>query len=643
MPRALVLALVLVLAPPAWALDYEACRQSLGKNRVDSGLLKHMTEGLLEQTKLPQRQWNYNGPYDPAAINLLFPSSRAASTWNSDACRGPAELPRCWSSKDQHIIICNPGFARWLEGSNFFGPPIALEVALAGRFMMQSVIGHELGHLELGGQGLAGHMRPDLNALTCNPEAPPGQSEEIFCDSRGAELACTTARGGDELQRILLANGGSLTWEKVYPLILSIRRELRAYEPTDDTCTGIGGYQSFVMRRRKLALQLVECIIKADSNPFTEPLRAELQEYERLEEELRAHQLGAIWTDPELVFSEEPTVHALDSRTFIVSGVEKGTGKGRLLLIHADGPRDASHRRVGEVPGRVRMLRRKTPSSWALGFESSEPGGRGSRLSEVELVCPKGLAHWKTCTVKAPTFGGRVPMDAVVAWGADGAVLVAQAGVSRVFKRPGDKKPSYQQKPAFSQSEVKLAAIRDRELAVSMQFERGGLFILEATTPGAQRFKSINLAGDCTVQELVLTGDQVHLLAFCDTQENGGFMLHDCPVRELSSPGQDLLLERCTKVEIPVLANTANLLFGEAFANPTMSAIPGCAGARIISQGDWSWVAPADRPAFILPAEQVVACDWEREQIIGVRGGKLNWLTTPALPEPPDEPVAPPP
>ncbi len=627
---AMVAWVVLDVAEVATAFDYDACRASVGSRALDKGLLESLTRDLLPAAKLDAREWNFNGAHDASAVNLIFPDRAAKASWDADACDGSASLPRCWSIPRSNTIVCNPGFAEWLARANYFGPPIRVEVALAGRFLVQSILGHEIGHLERGGEGGRRHMAKDADALRCAPLPVLGGSEEMACDERGAALACHAAKGSETWRLIVDAHEGGLSWDYAYSLIGRVRGEIRDFEPADDACTGREGYESFSLRRRKLSVNLLDCLMNRATNPFADSLDAEIHDFQRTEDALRERQTFAVWADPEGQFEEAPSVTGVGPDTFVLSGwIEH---KGRLKLIRRAGNDIQSFLVKGAFPGRVRAARRVEPNRWELVFRQTvdEAGHLPSQLSRSYLSCPedRGL---EACWVSRPERGAKTTEGAVVQYGIDGSVLIADPDRLQIFASAADSRPAVVHQPAFSTSEVHVAAIRDRRLAVSSQFVDKGLFVLEITTPERQTFKMLPLDSSCTIRSLGFDRDRLRILTSCDHLDGTVDEVIDCPSAGLLESGLDLDLGRCSTHTFEPPSPPPLALFGESPTHaPDLERAPfGCDGAAFLSQGGWTRVEPSNRPAITLPVEQVIACDWSQRQLVGYREGKLNWLSLP--------------
>lgn len=610
---------VLTAATRAFAFDYENCRRVVGKNVLSTELVNSYLAGL-QDDRLPGVGWSVNRTYDADKINLLFADKDAA--WDADACGGAAELPRCWSSPSRRAIICNPGMAAWLARSNYFGPPILPEIDVAGRFLMQSIFGHELAHLEKGGDAIARHSPRDADALNCAASPIDPQSEENSCDERGAALACPAARASGYWELVLRSYGGMVTWDRAFKLINTFRSALRDYSPTDDACTGANGYRSMAMRRRTLGVSLVDCLLRDETNPLAKALEVEVDDFNELEKALKRGFLFSVWTDPDSRLHGAESVHALRYDAFVLSGY--GANGGELSLVYRDASLVRRQRLGVGLPGRVVALHELSPLSWDLLIRGVVRARES--LSRVRLSCPGGFKQLQACKLGNTRNLARLSTAAVPAYARDGSVLVAMPSSMAVYDARHDYL-AFENKPAFSRSEVKLAAISDASTSVAMQFDRGGLFVAEVATPRRESFFSIALDKSCIVRDLAFRDQSLQLLTDCGNVEHS--TLYSCRTQILGEIlGKDLPLAHCNKQLVPALADYRLAIFGESMTlSPEIERSAwGCDNATIVNQHGWSWVHRSTGEAWKFPVERVVACNFDDNEVVGYREGKLVWL-----------------
>lgn len=627
------LALVALSAAPAIAegLDYNSCRKSMAGYELTRSLVENLVEGLLPAVS-NEAGWNINDTFRAKSVNLLFPSREAAATWNAEACGGEASLARCWSWPNMRVVVCNPGFADWLAHANYFSPPLRPEVALAGRFMVQTILGHEIGHLERNSAGIKRHMAKNGSALSCAGAAADDNSEENQCDARGAELACPPARASEFWRLFIKSKGGQVSIGDAFQLMGTIRRELQDFSPLDDACTGANGYRSFSMRRRLLSRQLTDCLIKTRSNPFMDALIAEEKNFLELEAQLTRRQDFAAYSDPENRLHGTQAVESVGTDTFLVSGYGAEGGEVSLLM------RDRSTMRLRQLgthlPGRIVGLKASDEQSVDVIFRrsaGSSKGDGGNVLSTSRVTCAHGFGQIDDCTLSPVVSGVRFGDDTVPAYGRDGSVLLAAPKKMAILSRAAGGKQIASRPPAFSQSEVKLVASRDQRLGVAMQFERSGLYVLELATPEGERSRTLSLDQSCRIYDLSFRNDILGFLMTCDDASRGEVLrLLECPTDEIldRSRQSDIRLTRCKTIDIPALVSPELALFDETLvlAPELHPAPPGCRSGVVVSQMGWSWLRRSDGPSVKLPAERILRCDAARNLVIGYRAGKIVYL-----------------
>lgn len=234
--------------PSAWkpaeassAQRYNECLRSLGGDLATSAALAAAPKILSTAGRpgVAGLRWNVNLPYQEGAINLLVPSSKGRAS-----CVEAPSYPICWSYPSSRQIVCNRAMGFALEPQA--NPPAPWDDG--GKLYFWTVLGHELGHLELEGaskgtsHAVAEHVGLELR---CFQPDTVRRSLERDCDEIGAAVACTMAK--------------TLPARPAVSRALSMSTWFSMAFPTDDLCRGDSSYAPMAVRDTIFQRAIVEC------------------------------------------------------------------------------------------------------------------------------------------------------------------------------------------------------------------------------------------------------------------------------------------------------------------------------------------------------------------------------------------------
>ena len=240
---------------------YERCFTSLEADERPVNVLKPVVQDINKRPITSQKQWRVNQPFDITAYNLLLPKT-SQSRW-IEAHIGPCldfgpQQPRCLSIPDENTIICNPKFTERVLAPEIGLGAFNAQTVLAARFLVTAILGHEIGHLELGKGPYRRHFYDfsDGKTLKCTDRSRLAKSEEERADEYGLKIACDTIRSN----RVLMQNRPGSVSGGVVSVSQLLQTFDGSYYSVDDMCAGDKIYPSISRRKHTFAAFFVQCL-----------------------------------------------------------------------------------------------------------------------------------------------------------------------------------------------------------------------------------------------------------------------------------------------------------------------------------------------------------------------------------------------
>jgi hypothetical protein len=298
--RSLLLVAAVVLLVPAltglaayfWLkrdiLDkYDACVASLDEGQRRLPGLQSIVDDLKRVERFEGARWSLNATYDSGAINILVPAS-AAAEWHR-RCGLSLTPADCLAAPREKFVICNAAFGRLLADPRLSSDIIRAEVRRPLRFLAQTFLGHELGHLNASFDNRVQHLFPSFraNGLRCTTRDRAKPTEEEAADDFGIDVACQATKLGDDEPIATDASSAIRT-------LTQLRNSLDDDFSFDDSCGGDDTYPSVSRRKSTFGFEYAKCMFPGKELPFAAVARDQKQAFEYLETWLRKRQVGGM-------------------------------------------------------------------------------------------------------------------------------------------------------------------------------------------------------------------------------------------------------------------------------------------------------------------------------------------------------------
>ncbi len=240
---------------------FNECLSGLDSESLKTPGFDLLLDDLKRVPSYSKSVWNFNRRYARNALNILIPRWND-DFWPSGLCGGlPREPADCITSPKERYIICNPAVGRQLSSPLLTSGIGSVEVRFAAQFILLTLIGHELGHIQLARNSTAVHhlirYRAN-NGLTCFRRPPAAsKTDEEKADEIGTALACAALKSSPEIKE--LPN----TTEGVLAILARLEDELdEGYFSMDDVCTGDLDYPSVSRRKQTFANKYFSCFYR---------------------------------------------------------------------------------------------------------------------------------------------------------------------------------------------------------------------------------------------------------------------------------------------------------------------------------------------------------------------------------------------
>jgi hypothetical protein len=263
---------------------YDHCLSALPIEARTNPGINSLVADLKLSSEYAATTFNVNRPFQKGAVNLLIPCE--VRTWPS-ACPLVAEPADCEASAKDGYIVCNPGVGKKVASPLLNSGIANVQTLFALRFLILTVLGHELGHLKFD-SGNAKHLLPSNTdaAMNCWKPGPSDNTEEQRADAYGAMIACQAVRKTPELNllpteatellKIQSSLEDALDWE---------------YFQMDDACVGDKNYPSVSRRKHTFSKTYLACLYPGrQSNPVAILADHDATTFDDVERRLRNRQ-----------------------------------------------------------------------------------------------------------------------------------------------------------------------------------------------------------------------------------------------------------------------------------------------------------------------------------------------------------------
>ena len=421
--RGLLLGAFIVLGvSPAAATNtrYSKCLNSLLEHERPNNALDPILTEVARAGFAGGKRWNINGPYDENAINFVIPrvSGKAWSDRNLlQTCLNAATPVRCAAFASESSVICNPAFGAQVFAPEIAGPAFNVQTILAARFVVTTILAHEIAHLvEEGGENVVRHFYDfeSKDGLKCY-QRNGTKTDEERADDHGLALACRALQASDHA-RSLPTNPGDMLGT-----VYSVLRKLDfSYYDIDDVCVGDHNYPSISRRKHTFALKYAECAYPGSITARIVP-EMEASLFARLEAWLRNRQItghaatGEFGSKP--LYDHVVVPIAPDS---LLTVDRTGTSEIAIWRTMFGSGRELTFERIWHRPEDAAVLKviARTPQKKIDIVLRSTSGSPAPRLEILTVSCaPRGPC---TITARTQTF----PASQQLHVGADGSALL---------------------------------------------------------------------------------------------------------------------------------------------------------------------------------------------------------------------------
>jgi hypothetical protein len=244
--------------PKVTSIDtFNGCLSSLDQQSLSVPRLGRIIEEIKTVPIYSHVSWNVNRRFIAGAINILVPKWDD-TFWPGSLCGGlPKQPADCVTSPRDKFIICNPAVGRQLDSFKLDSAIAATSEVFATHFLLLAILGHELGHIQIGSRSQTQHLirYRSLDGLKCYHTRGSNQTEEMRADEIGLRLACDAIRRRQDFSA-LPTEVGDVLW-----LLTRLEDQLdEGYFAMDDLCTGDEKYPSISRRKDRIASEYLSCL-----------------------------------------------------------------------------------------------------------------------------------------------------------------------------------------------------------------------------------------------------------------------------------------------------------------------------------------------------------------------------------------------
>jgi hypothetical protein len=274
---------------------FDECVRSLDGAALKDPGFSIVQDDLSRVPRYRHAKWNVNRRYQPRAFNLLLPTW-TDSDWPSYVCGNlPREPANCVTSIQESFIICNPALGRQFASPLLHSGIASAEVEFASKYILLTLLGHELGHLQIHSMSATRHLLPQnrVDGMNCFKHLETAETEEQIADRIGTQIACTALRRSPELKQLPQSPVG------VLQLISRLEDTLdEGYFKMDDVCTGDKDYPSMSRRKEMFAVSYLDCLYPSTQAEVKSLADEAMQAVKDLESWLNARQLSGQLASP---------------------------------------------------------------------------------------------------------------------------------------------------------------------------------------------------------------------------------------------------------------------------------------------------------------------------------------------------------
>lgn len=554
-----------------------------------------------------QAKWNVNKPYQAGAFNLLLPSW-TAGPWPSALCGSiPKEPADCATSTRDKFIICNPALGREFASPLLQSGIGSMEVEFATKFILLTLIGHELGHIRIHSSDEIRHLLPQdiLGGMNCFKRVANEETEEEAADRIGVAIACAAVRKDPELPSLPQDPGG------VLQLISRLEDSLdEAYFKMDDVCRGDKDYPSTSRRKGMFVTTYLDCLY-----PATQPVVKALAEegatsVKNLEEWLDNRQMRGQLSSPTYGKSAQSSGFTAPSGTengyltFDSSDVESS-----LWFVHSNQQSRLQYQLLEHWPAIGQVVSLDVgPDQRTMLIELS-PSGERDTYSGVEVSIKCGV---DSCFAQPKSID--LPAETHIVRSGEQVFLISPTAVARLETIDdlfnGKSIPWSQHKlgdDAFPVFGDPITGVFGKG--------KGGIYNLALSAGGRSKWKVLfAVPNETGILESALVAKGRLLLVFYDTPlaATDTLSLWDCPTTPLTASSKT--------IEVQCVAYSAPAAIATTLATATrdLAAIQDrkieldsrCGDIVVVHHLGWLWLLNRETNASdLLPADGLISCD----------------------------------
>lgn len=617
---------------PAVGRRFDECLNAQDPGTLNDPGFRMVIEDLRRVPAYSKTTWNVNKPYSRRAVNVLIPHWNE-EFWPAQSCGGlPREPADCVTSPRENYIICNPAVGREL-GSPLIQSRIgSIEEEFGSHFILLTLIGHELGHIQLHSDSNTHHLNRfrGKDGLKCfNRDSSTAPTEEEKADEIGLSIACAALKSRPDRKDLPKDPGGAIS------LMDRLEGHLdEGYFAMDDLCTGDKDYPSISRRKQHFADQYFACLYSGALDSVRLLNQGLSEDLSDLEKVLLDRQLTG------QVGSGNYGRRALGFNSTVATGVRDA------YLSYDSTDNDSGLWAV--FPDKDGLLQFRQLLAWdrtgKLVSSSMRPDGARTLLIQIEdeneqsgpsAISVIGSCSAEKCTATESQFslplGGRLFQGegrtiAIVSRSGFRVLQSDQAGLNGLAKAP--------------LREHDLNTSPD-DLAVGFEGERG--IILIARKSGglynAAVFDAhhvewkilLTFPHTAGMLEAATIVDGRLLVSFYETPqiesaESSTLKLWDCPADEILDARESQVQCRSytapAQVNVPVALVTHDL---SSISDESIEAPGPCQGKLVIHHGGWLWFLDrTGSSSDLLPADGLVGCDEFTNIVTTFRARRLD-------------------
>jgi hypothetical protein len=616
---------------PELGSRFNACLDALDQTTLHDPGFKLLIGDLEHVRAYANTKWNVNKRYQSDALNVIIPKWDE-EFWPGQLCGDlPREPADCVTAPKENYIVCNPALGREL-GSPLVQSGIAsIEEDFGSRFILLTLIGHELGHIRIRSDQETHHLVRfhEKDGMKCfKRDANSPMSEEERADEIGTSIACEALRARRDTKELPKQS------DEIISLIDRLENRLdEGYFSMDDLCTGDKNYPSISRRKQYFSSKYLSCLYPSSHESvalLNQSLSEDLGDVE------------ALLVDRQItgqVGSGNYGTKPLGSNSIVTGGPPDtylsfdSTDTDSVLWAVLPGDKEViSFAKLFEwtKTGRLISSREDVESHRVILLEIS--AGDENRAPSIVRV----LSKCDKIKCVATQQSARVPRGSRIFQGEGQSIALATKSGFRVLQSDQDWLSGIDDRSLRKHElntdpdDLNIVFEKLRGMVVIVR-KSGGLYNVAAFDQSGVRWKVLLTMPHTTgmLETARIIADRL-LLTFYESSAIGSpelssFRLWDCPSEPIMQHSEGNI--RCVsykapdEIITPLALATHNLnSISDASIDPDFHC-----GKLIVHHGGWLWVLDrAQNTSDILPADGVVTCDESTNVMTTYRARRLD-------------------